>query len=436
MGYILLMTLAGSALFLGYLLCEKMLGKSMTQCMRYGALMIVMLNYAIPWVWIKGIYRSVIEFFWSDTIATGTMGIINLAEIETTETAYQTKEYGLLTLAVSIWFVIALTLLIIRIVRYLTKRHALHALAIECEDENLEHTLKCLRETLGYQRRIEIAWTRVDNETFTLGAIKPIIFLQKEYGEGELYWILKHEMTHIAKMDLLVKLLLEFVCSLYWFNPLIYLLEHKMKYLCETSCDEKVIKGCTEEECQKYIDLLDRNKRANRPKIPLSSALEDGGEIDKRITLIKNRKDIKHREKVIVICLFGAMIFLNSLTALAYPKVHHVKSETVNVAVDSIDGNNFWIYEYAEDGFDMPNEVILYDEQFIDENGQIYPIDSAKEQDACPEHDFESGVIQIHIKNEDGGCAIETYEGARCTKCGIGQIGKRLYKVEKISCPH
>ncbi|MCI9307393.1 MAG: M56 family metallopeptidase, partial [Lachnospiraceae bacterium] len=320
MGYVLLMTLSGSALFIGYLCWEKVLGKSMTEAMKYGALIIVMLDYAVPWVWIKGIYRNVIGVFLSEDMPAGSKVLINVADIETNKAAYRTKEYQLLTFVVSIWFAVAAILLIIRIVKSLKKTHELHALAIRCEDENLERTLKHLRESIHYRRRPEIVWTRVNNETFTIGATRPIIFLQKEYAAGDLYWILKHEMTHIVRMDLWVKLLLEFVCCLHWFNPLIYLLERKIKYLSETSCDEKVINKCTEKEKRMYIDLLERNKGGNRMESPVNSALESGNRaIDQRISLMKNSRTIRPKEKVIVICIFGLLIILNSLTALAYP---------------------------------------------------------------------------------------------------------------------
>ncbi len=436
MVYLFLMTLAGSILFIGFLGCEKMLGKSMTECMKYKALMIVMLGYAIPWVWIKGIYKSIIESFWPERVAAGAKGIIDTADIDTGAMAYQTMKYKLLTLIVSLWFAVAVILLIIRIVKSFRKTHELHALAIRCEDENLEEAMKQLRKTICYRHKPEIVWTRVNNETFTIGTLKPIIFLQKEYAEGDLYWILKHEMTHIVSMDLWVKLLLEFVCCLHWFNPFIYFLEHKIKSLSETSCDERVTKGCTEQEKRVYMDLLDRNRGGNLLRKSAGGDLERvSGEIDKRITLMENTKNIGSKEKVIVRAVFGTLIFLDSLTALAYPDVHHVKNAVMEMAEDAADGNNFWIYEYAEDGYDTPIEIILYDEQFVDGENQIYPIVSVNEL-SCFEHDFVSGVIQIHTKDEDGGCIVETYESVRCTKCGATQRGELLHRAKKISCTH
>lgn len=431
------MSIAGSALFIGYLCWERILGKSVTQSLKYRALMIVMLVYTVPWIWIKGMYRTIIELFWPGEIATEARGLINVADIETNEIAYHTKEYRLLTLGMVIWFAIAVILLIIRTGKFVAKSHRFHALSIDCKDKNLEQTLKRLKEKVWYRRSPEIVWTRVDNETFTLGTIKPVIVLQKEYAEGDLYWILKHEMMHIVRMDLWVKLLLEFVCCLHWFNPLIYILNRKLRYLCETACDESVIRGCTEEECQTYISLLDRNKKCSGIRLSFGSASEGGSEeIYKRIALMKDKKHPRCGERIIAICVFSLLVFLDSLTSLAYPDVHHVKDAIVDAAKDSIDDGNFWTYNYAEEGYGIPVVDILYNEQFADNTGEIYPMDSMYEDSSCLEHDIVSGIVQIHKKSDDGSCVIETYEGTRCKECGIIWKGEFLYNITKIHCPH
>lgn len=436
MGYLFLMTFAGSALFIGYLCWEKMLKKSMTQCMKYKALLVVMLAYAVPWIWVKGIYRYLLEAIWPGEVAVGAKGLVDIANIETTELAYQTKEYQLSMLVVVIWFTIGLALLLVRIVRYLMKRHPLRVLTIKCGDENLELTLKCLSKVLQCKRAPEVVWTRVDNETFTIGAIKPMILLQKKYADGELYWILKHEMMHIVSLDLWMKLLAEFICCLHWFNPLVYFLEHKVNYLSETSCDEKVIRGCTDEECERYINLLDKNKGDNKLKFPFGNTFRGSGvEVEKRIALMKCRRSIKNSEKAVAMCTFGLLIFLDSLTALAYPDVHLVKNAVIEAAEDAIGGNNFWTYDCAEDGYGLLTEVVLYDVQFVDEDGQIHPA-TYTEEIVCDKHNSVSGIVQIHVKEEDGSCIIETYEGSRCTKCGDVWRGEFLHETEKSFCAH
>lgn len=433
MGYLFLMTSAGSALYIGYLLWTRIFGKSTTQCMKYRALMIVMFVYVVPWAWLGGIYRRIMSFFLLDEVDAGANGVVDVANIETKGAAYQTKEYRLLMVMTLMWFMIAILFLLIRTIKFMKMSHSFHGLAINCEDKNLEQTLECLRKTLRFKHKPEIAWTRVDNGTFTLGAVKPTIFLQKKYVEGDLYWILKHEMVHIIGMDIWVKLLMKFVCCLHWFNPLIYLLQYEIKYLSETSCDERVLKGCAEMECQVYIDLLDRNRSGG--KIPFSSAVEGDTEIDRRIALIKQRKKIGYKEKAMVIGVYAFLVLLNSLTALAYPKIHHVKETAIEVAEDAVDGGNFWIYDYAKDGYGTYTDAVLYNEQFVDKDGHIYQVASKKEQEACTKHEIVPGVVQIHKKDSQG-CTLETYDGTRCSECGNMWKGDLLYITNKMPCPH
>lgn len=437
MKYLLLMTISGSGLLIAYLCWEKLLEKSLTQGMKYKALMAVMLVYAVPWVGLKEIYRWILISLWRIEAVAVVKGIVDIADIKTEESVYQTKEYRLWMLVLIIWFTIAIVILLVRIAKYIAKRNALYALAIECGDENLEKTMICLQKTVRYTNKPEVVWTRVNNETFTLGTIKPVIFLQKGYAKKELYWILKHEMTHIVRRDLWVKLFLEFICCLHWFNPFIYLLESKMRFLCETSCDERVIKNCTEEECRTYIELLERNKGGNKSKIPFSSALGDSDdEIEKRIVLMKEQRNIRRRKKIIAIFAFGLLVFLDSLTALAYPEIYHVKDAVIEAAEDSLGGENLWVYDCTEEEYSLPVEVVLYDEQFVDEGGQIYLAYFENEHKTRFGHDEISGIIQIHVKDSDGSCIVEVYEGARCAKCGTVWKGELLYKVRKDFCVH
>ena len=89
-----------------------------------------------------------------------------------------------------IWFIGAFAIMIVKTFRYIHMRRGLYGLSIKCGDENLDETEERLQKELRCRRKPKVVWTRVNNKTFTLGAICPIIFLQKDYADGELYWIL------------------------------------------------------------------------------------------------------------------------------------------------------------------------------------------------------------------------------------------------------
>lgn len=83
----------------------------------------------------------------------------------------------------------------------------------------------------------------------------------------------------------------------------------------------------------------------------------------------------------------------------------------------------------------MFSDTILYEEQFVDENDQIYVVNSSDKVEVCLVHDKMLGVVQVHMKDDEG-CIIEIYEANRCTKCGMVWKGEMIYKARKIPCPH
>jgi bla regulator protein BlaR1 len=77
---------------------------------------------------------------------------------------------------------------------------------------------------------------------FVFGVIKPKIFLPVGLSDSEMSYILKHEQTHIKRLDHIVKPLAFIVLSIHWFNPLVWLAFYLMSQDMELSCDESVIK--------------------------------------------------------------------------------------------------------------------------------------------------------------------------------------------------
>ena len=148
MWYLILMTLAGSVLFTGYLCWDKLLGRLISQNMRRSALILVMLTYVIPWVWMKGIYRNF--FVRQSQIRMMTAGEmpVNVAEIATASRGYQTPYYWYPLLVVGIWAVIAFFRLCMKCLKYRNGRNAILSIAEKCSRDNLEQVVKELRSEL------------------------------------------------------------------------------------------------------------------------------------------------------------------------------------------------------------------------------------------------------------------------------------------------
>nr|WP_304578775.1 hypothetical protein [uncultured Acetatifactor sp.] len=80
--------------------------------------------------------------------------------------------------------------------------------------------------------------------------------------------------------------------------------------------------------------------------------------------------------------------------------------------------------------------VILYDEQFVDEDGNITPVSGISAQVFCFGHRIVEGYFQTHVADGKGGCVVKTYHSTKCVYCDTVWVGA-LYSTDTYAkCPH
>ncbi len=90
-----------------------------------------------------------------------------------------------------------------------------------------------------------------------MGLWRPMVVLpDTRLGEQELAMILSHELVHLKRGDLLVKLLVLLANAVHWFNPAAYSLTKQINTDCELSCDEKVVQEMNTENRRIYGETL------------------------------------------------------------------------------------------------------------------------------------------------------------------------------------
>lgn len=95
---------------------------------------------------------------------------------------------------------------------------------------------------LSYQNQENIYEVRGLTQAFTLGILKPRIYLPKDMGEESRQLVILHENTHIRRKDYLFKLLGYGILCLHWFNPFVWLGFSLFCRDMEMSCDESVLR--------------------------------------------------------------------------------------------------------------------------------------------------------------------------------------------------
>lgn len=434
--YLFLMTTAGSILFLGYQLWVKVCRSFLSEGMKYKVLVLVLLLHVIPLVWLKGWYGDLLRFLLPKPSTPNTELLMDMAAIETSTESYRTPNYTLEIVIAALWIIFTLRTLVKKCKKYFQLRWELRAISKATIPDNVSAIVEKLRKEFHIRRKVKVICSNGEEDTCTIGVFRPLIILQDGFTERELEWSLRHEMTHIDRGDMVVKFLLELVDCVYWFNPILITFREQFDLISESSCDERAIRGFTKEECAAYAKMIVRNTR-RKPGVVLSSAFaSDRDIVAERVNAIMNFRKIKRWEKVIAASLFVVLMLADSLVAFAYPNVYYVEETVAKRAEMTAKGENYWTDNDFEDGYGGLVFDILYDEEFISETGEIYPVNSVQPNVLCLAHNWVSGYMQIHDKQDNGSCYVYVYHSDRCTRCNTVTVGDLSSTHYFVTCPH
>ncbi len=159
---------------------------------------------------------------------------------------------------------------------------------------------------------------------FSVSFLQPVVFLPvewKSWTEEELRAVFAHELAHVAKNDFFWQLLQRFTSAFFWFHPLFWYAEYRMRVERELACDDTVLR--LGESPQNYANILLelaaqlKSKRTDR-KIPgeaVAMARKNG--IDFRIRSILNpavnRRPVAFFVSLLIFALFVGAIYAGSL---------------------------------------------------------------------------------------------------------------------------
>ncbi|MDM9944154.1 M56 family metallopeptidase [Clostridioides difficile] len=197
------------------------------------------------------------------------------------------------------------------ITKYFKFKNLVIDTSFEVKNESINNIYYNLLSELNIKKTITLRYTEELESPAGIGLFKSYILLPSalQYDINDIYWILKHELIHFKHKDVLIKFLVIFTKSLYWFNPFIYIMSKKIATDCELCCDESVTKNCSIKDKKAYgRTLLKSIELLNNTNVALLTTEFNKSDLEIRLENIINDKG---RNGIVL----GVLIFIITSTS-------------------------------------------------------------------------------------------------------------------------
>ena len=134
---------------------------------------------------------------------------------------------------------------------------------------------------------VDVIKSTIISSPLVFGFFKPTLAIPEiKMNEDDYNLAIKHEMVHYKHHDSWFKLFAVIVNSIYWFNPITYLMVNLIGEACEYACDEQVTKE---------MDMSDRKQYST---MILSMVCQTSPALSSN--MVKNKKQLKRRFEMIM----------------------------------------------------------------------------------------------------------------------------------------
>ena len=289
--------------------------------------------------------------------------------------------YNRMNILAYVWLIGAIALMLLNVVRYVR---------LNIKIRKNGEVISC-PETRAYtDRRINVrVWENVASP-FMTGIFRPTLILPKtELSEEQLHNILRHEMTHFKRHDILYKWFAEFVKCVHWFNPISWYVSKQIASECEISCDMSVTKNMTDSEEMSYVStILSLLPTGKSKQLPLTTQMASSKKfLKRRFVMIKNKKTTSRFMSVLSAVI--AVIML-STTVFASGVLSDLTTDDYTIEIT----NNGEKIELANKPFIENGEVYVPLREVIDK--------SFSKDDGVTDIKWNDGTIDVTIAYYQG----------------------------------
>ena len=271
-------------IYLLLLLFRRIFGKKMSPALRYALWFLLLIRLTVPVTFQTGLHLIVLK----ETVKTEQPFFMTVEpqqqQRETSPVPYQADETPKLAMQteapaaerpsgntrkqvnVSVWqatfwiWIAGIAVMTARLVRIrILLQRRLKETASE-PDSRLAREFRLLSEKMGIRRKIGLFCVRdITSPALTIGFGPEVLLPVSLTGQGQRQnrtFAMRHELMHFKRKDHLVMIWMGILRAVWWFNPVVWLMEKPLRMDMESACDAMAVEGLTEQGKLAYASLL------------------------------------------------------------------------------------------------------------------------------------------------------------------------------------
>ena len=191
-------------------------------------------------------------------------------------------------------------------------------------DGTLAVLMSELRQKLGLKRRVSLLRSEA-KMPLTWGVFRPQVLVPADaenWPTDRQRAVLLHELAHVQRWDWLTQTLAHISCAIYWFNPLVWIADRRMRLERERACDDHVLTaGCRATDYAEHLLEIARMSHTPAFTARAAVAMAQPSWIEKRLRVIlatdRNRQPVTKAAVTVSILTLTCLILPIGILYLA-----------------------------------------------------------------------------------------------------------------------
>lgn len=336
-----------------------------------------------------------------------------------------------------LWFVFMCIIILYRLIPYIKFSKRVTSSMENIEDERIMSLLCQKKHLLKISSTILLFKSDIIQSAFTTRIWKPVIIIPTEITYEDCELILHHELMHIKKKDILFQIISYICISLYWFNPLVYIMNYFRVQISELACDESVSISLDDLKRERYVQLiLSSARNTSFTAIRYSNFFNNTLFYKERIDCIMKKKNLTKTLYPTIVTTLLVLLCCSPALASPAPQMLYFDENLSEKEFALSSDTEIDIY-ISDESYTALFPTILYEKQITLNNGEILPLNTQEPPNrAICNHAYTPAKITTHQKHSNGGCTLMVYDVDRCSKCGTLKNKVFSAEINYVSCPH